>query len=148
MDGGLTCHRRKLLSRLTPLVRIKTSSGGLPTREVIRCASMSSLVRVLETALEQLRGFRCKRYIQCIRILQGFLHRRFYSSRHLVCTSVWHAQIQYSPERNKVSLEQSFQVCATHRLFLAVISSAFFIAAWTEGGNSSFFPNTLRRTPY
>lgn len=42
-----TCQVKKPLSRFTPLVRTKMSSGGLPAREVDKWESMDSSVMVL-----------------------------------------------------------------------------------------------------
>ncbi len=44
---GLACQSIKSLSRLTPLVRTRMSSGGLPARVVIRWDVMSCSVMIL-----------------------------------------------------------------------------------------------------
>lgn len=52
---GLTCQFRNPLSRFTPLVRTKMSSGGLPASEVDKWASMESSVIVLSDMSEPIQ---------------------------------------------------------------------------------------------
>ena len=90
-----TCQSRKSLKRWTPLVRMRTSSGGLPARDVMSWLSISLSVIGLEVDVkESAKQILIFRYgpTRFQMVANDRLDRR----GNLVSGSIWHAEIQYS----------------------------------------------------
>ena len=141
-----TCHVRKSLRRLTPLVRISMSTGGLSTTDVMICASISSCVKTLQVVEWVVHLIYNWSVSPCLPIPQGFADWSFYCGCYVISAGVWHANVEYSSS-TWWGYVTTGRIRDFYLLLWRVISSAFFIASCTEGGKRSFLPTTFNRMP-
>ena len=144
-----TCHSKKSLSRLTPLVRTRMSSGGLQPNDVISWASMSFSVICLSGLVAWWGGRNILDEREMDARVWGVSvsDTWFNGGCYFVAWCIRHAEIEDSAVYYDSELAE-WSEGEMYRVLCRVIDSAFWTASWTFSGRRLVLPRTLSRTPY